>query len=174
MSVSIIINSTEKHTLDNCLLHSFLHNDMALGLILLSLTSRNTLSLLFSCFFLTLCDNGEGEKVTNWYCIIVIGRHNRLRVKKEKKKSIFAWSPGAIIKIMRGVGCTTYRISIFAALCQYTVSGITAVPLMCEYWDYCHLCLHIFLWLMSSKRCVFQMRTLFICMIFLYMVQIWR
>lgn len=42
-----------------------------------------------------------------------------------------------------------YRISISVLLMQvlydYTVSEITAVPLMFEYWDYCHLCLHIFL-----------------------------
>lgn len=102
-------------------------------------------------------------------CVIVIGRHEHRSVKK-KDESISTWSLWAKIKIMRGGGFTMYRISIYTrslqVLYKYTVSEITAVPLMHEYWDYCHLCLHIFLWLMSPKCCVFQMSTKFICMIF--------
>lgn len=102
-------------------------------------------------------------------CVIIIGRPEHVSVKK---KSIATWSLWAKIKIMREGGITTYRISIFFCCnpCMYSstikVSGITAVPLMHEYWDYCHLCLHIFLWLMSPKCCVFQLRSRFICMIF--------
>lgn len=42
-----------------------------------------------------------------------------------------------------------YGITIYTralqVLYKYTVSEITAVPLIHGYWDYCHLCLHIFL-----------------------------
>lgn len=106
----------------------------------------------------------------NW--IIVTARHEHLSVKKKNffLKSVATWSLWAKIKkIMRGGGFVMY-FHLCSGPCKepyrYTVSQITAVPLMHEYWDYCHLCLHIFLWLMSPKCCVFQLRTQFICMIF--------
>lgn len=67
MSVSIIINSTKKHTLDNCLLHSFLHNNMTRALHFLSLDKLRDLGFTIfltasNSIFPTLCDNGEGGK----------------------------------------------------------------------------------------------------------------
>lgn len=74
-----------------------------------------------------------------------------------------------------------YRISIFSSdpplLYKYTVSAgekkITAAPLMHQYWDYCHLCLHIFpLINVTQTLCLPNEKPVHLHD-FLYMVQIW-
>lgn len=114
------------------------------------------------CFFSTLCDNRKTKGTCN--CVIVTGWHERLSVKK--KKSLWAKIKNNERRWFLQCIEFPFLLRSVQVLYKYTVSKITAVPLMREYWDYCHLCLHIFLWLMSPKCCVFQMRTQFICMIF--------
>lgn len=56
---------------------------------------------------------------------------------------------------------------------RYTVSQITAVPLMHEYWDYCHLCLHIFSLINVTQMLCLPIENPVHLHDFLYMVQIW-
>lgn len=93
--------------------------------------------------------------------------------KKNGSPSCVSWRR-AKLKIMRAGGFRMYRISIFSSdpplLYKYTVSGGGGKSQLR------HLCTSIgitvtfvcifFLWLMSPKCCVFQMRSQFICMIF--------
>lgn len=76
---------------------------------------------------------------------------------------------------MSGGSSVTYRISICVhakGLYDGTMSEITAAPLMHEYRNYCHLCLHIFPLINVTQMLCLPIENADHLHDFLYMVQI--